>query len=491
MSGIFAGFWLSDTRHLKPQIETLIAKQTGYTAQLVGDLGWQWQPPLQLHAGKVELRGKDDHIVIDRVALSVDIAALWRDIHSWRIEELSMTDLVRTSGTQTQRLSSIIIRELSWDRPAEFSLNGEFQTDVESEPTPVTAAGRVRYQPAKQDVAQQLVLNDVNITSPNVTAMCQVQVNLLTSVRPLTPSETTELIPTDALLRHGLLGDCLISRLAVNGHVFMNTHVTISNVDGQANVNLENTDFFGGQLSVDTTIDARQAPIAWTIRPELESVNSQPLLVWLNQRVEWVAPLTLTSLIKMSGNSRMELAQSIKADSRFNGEPGAISVSTFKDQLRRFMQPLGQSDALATWPDELQYEDFSGHWRIDGIEHQLEVALDHVSVSARGTYRYSDDELDMPLTLTIGEPAAGAYFSVDPVLQNTPIPFQCTGSRRSPSCKLQEDAIQQLITRALNPNDESGLRRKLEEKIEKSVPAEYQDAARGLLELLGRALRDD
>jgi hypothetical protein len=97
----------------------------------------------------------------------------------------------------------------------------------------------------------------------------------------------------------------------------------------------------------------------------------------------------------------------------------------------------------------------------------------------------------MLLNVTVHEPPEGSPFNVNPLLQGTPIPVRCTGSSAEPTCRLEEDAVQQLVARALTQGDESGLRRKLEEKIDEEVPEEYRDAARGLLDLLGRALEDN
>ena len=51
--------------------------------------------------------------------------------------------------------------------------------------------------------------------------------------------------------------------------------------------------------------------------------------------------------------------------------------------------------------------------------------------------------------------------------------------------------MQQMISKALIEGDQSGLRRKLEKKIDENVPEEYRETARGILDLLGRSLEKE
>ena len=113
-----------------------------------------------------------------------------------------------------------------------------------------------------------------------------------------------------------------------------------------------------------------------------------------------------------------------------------------------------------------------------------------MSVEAEGEYHYFDDGLNMLGHVTLHEPAPDSPFRINPLLQDTPIPIRCKGPSSDPKCRLDEKASQQIIARAL-ADDESGMRRKLEEKIDEKVPEEYREAARSLLDLLGRSLEED
>ena len=147
-----------------------------------------------------------------------------------------------------------------------------------------------------------------------------------------------------------------------------------------------------------------------------------------------------------------------------------------------------RSEEVAGWPDLWDYQEFTGRWNIAGPVHDLKFALDNMSVDANGNYDYKTDALDMLAQVTINEAPENSPFRINPLLQGTPIPVRCTGPSADPKCRVDQDAAQNIIARALQSNDDSGLRRKLEDKIEEDVPEEYRETARGILDLLGRAL---
>jgi len=147
-----------------------------------------------------------------------------------------------------------------------------------------------------------------------------------------------------------------------------------------------------------------------------------------------------------------------------------------------------QSDRAADWPDLWDYEQFSGRWNIDGAIHSLKFALDNMSVDANGEYDYLTDTIDMLANVTVNEAPETSPFQINPLLQGTPIPIRCTGAVDDPTCELDRNAAQNTVAKALQSGDDSGLRRKIEQKIEEDVPEEYRETARGLLDILGRAL---
>jgi len=212
---------------------------------------------------------------------------------------------------------------------------------------------------------------------------------------------------------------------------------------------------------------------------------------WTEQRLQWIAPVAFNSTIKMQGNSEAELAGSVHANSEFDGGQGQINISTIKAQLMQLALLAGKADEVSDWPDMWDYQEFTGRWNIAGPAHDLKFAIDNMSVDANGEIDYLADTMDLLAEVTLHEAAENSPFKINPLLQGTAIPVRCQGSAASPTCKLDDHAAKSLMARALQRDDESGLRHKLEEKIDEEVPEEYRDTARELLDLLGRALEGD
>ena len=81
-------------------------------------------------------------------------------------------------------------------------------------------------------------------------------------------------------------------------------------------------------------------------------------------------------------------------------------------------------------------------------------------------------------------------FDVNPLLIGIPIPLNCKGTLESPTCRVDTDAARRIVATVLADEQGSELRAKIEEKIDEDVPEEYRDAARNLLDIFGRSLKE-
>ena len=287
---------------------------------------------------------------------------------------------------------------------------------------------------------------------------------------------------------HDLIADCDLARLTVGTETFQQASLRTTNTAGRHNSFLEVKDFLGGSLVTEVDINLTETPIRWTVLPEMDQVDSKRLIEWRNSNVHWIANFALTSDMELRGNTREALAESVRASSDFNGGQGEIDITAIKQQLAQLAALTRRTDEVASWPDTWAYEEFIGNWRVNGRNQELELKLDNMLIEADGTIDWLTDEVDLLANVTFGEPREGSPYRVNPLLQDTPLPMRCRGPAADIKCRLDSDATQRLIARALQQDDDTGLRRKLEEKIDEEVPEEYRDAARGLLDLLGRAL---
>ena len=262
----------------------------------------------------------------------------------------------------------------------------------------------------------------------------------------------------------------------------------LTNANENLNVYLETPKFFNGEAIVEVDVDLRADPLRWVVRPELTEVDSKRFLEWRNQSVNWVALFAVMGTAEFSGNSEAELYRTLQADHEFDGGQGQLDITLLKQQLAQIALLTKRGESVNDWPNEWNYETLVGRWETRGQNQAISFTLDNLAIEADGIADYAEQTVDLLANVTISPPPPGSPLSVNPLLENTPIPLRCRGPYEDIKCKVDDDAAQRLVARALQRGDDSGLRQKLEEKIEEEVPEEYREAARGLLDLLGRAL---
>lgn len=486
---IGAFFYLQDANRLKPEIEQLISEQSGYATRINGDVSWSLLPPLSLKVAEVELTRDEEQISAGMLKLNMDLSAMWNDINQWKVTELTLFDaLYKADGAVTQ-LNKFDVKDFRLGEPAQVFADLVYTSAPEAEPIAARINGWVTYTPPAADQAQRIIIKDVQFESDMATGVCQAQA----TDNPLTPAKLPvagkdDLLPLAALLSYNFSADCNLSELVLGTETFKQSRVDITNTAARLNVMLNVADFLGGTLQSDIDIDAAKPTPVWTILPEVSNVDSQRLINWTDQRMQWIAAIALNSKVTLRGNTEAQLMNSVKAATDFDGGQGQLNISKIKAQLTQIAALTRQTDRAATWPDLWDYEQFTGRWNIDGAIHSLQFALDNMSVDANGKYDYLTDTIDMLANVTINEAPETSPFQINPLLQGTPIPIRCTGASDNPTCKLDRNAAQQVVAKALQSGDDSGLRSKLEQKIEEDVPEEYRETARGLLDILGRAL---
>ncbi len=486
---IGAYFYLQDANRLKPEIERLISEQSGYTTRINGNVSWSLIPPLSLNIADVNLSRTDEDIAAGMLQLNVDLSAMWNDINQWRVTELTLLDTTYAADGASTLLNKLEVKDFRLGEPAEVFADIVHTSEAGAEPLAARLKGFVTYTPATASQPQRILLKDGRITSEMATGVCQAEA----TDNPLAPAKLPvegkdDLLPIATLLSYNFSADCNLSELVMGEETFTNSRVDITNTAGRLNVMLNIADFLGGSLASDIDVDATKPAPIWTILPEVSNVDSQRLIDWADQRMQWIAPIALNSKLTMRGNTEQQLLASVKAATEFNGGQGQLNISKIKAQLMQIAALTRQTDRASTWPDIWNYEQFTGRWNIDGALHSLQFALDHMSVDANGKYDYAADTIDMLANVTVNAAPENNPFTINPLLEGTPIPIRCTGAAADPTCQLDRNAAQNIVAKALQSGDDSGLRKKLEQKIDEEVPEEYRDTARGLLDILGRAL---
>lgn len=485
-------YWLQDANQFKPDIEALIAEHSDVKIQINGDLSWQLWPPLTLQVENITAVQSGTDIAAARLDLKVDLSAMWQDVNAWKVTSLNLRDVTVTDGSATTKVDYFILTNFKPGEPAQFTLDLEHTIATSETPTTAALAGELTFFPGSQQSPQRLSFVDTAITSNHAEGVCQADLTERMNAPTEFPPETPEdLLPIATLASYNATIECQLDALHVTTETFTNTALNLTNVDGQTSTHAEVPDFFGGSLIVDADIDTTSLPAQWTILPEMQNVDSQQLIDWTDQTLTWAAPLALTSTITMQGNTEVELIESVRAQAEFDGGQGLIDLSKIKQQLSRLALLTQRSDQVANWPDVLNYESMTGRLNIEGDQHRLSFDVDNLSVTANGPIDYLADSVDLLAYVTVSEPIADSPITINEWFIDTPIPMRCRGTSSDPECRLDNDAAKSIVASALRRGNESGLRRKLEDKIEEDVPDEYKETARSLLDLLGRSLEPD
>ncbi len=485
---VAGAYWIQDANRLKSELEALIAENSEYTAKINGDIKWALFPPLELKIEDLSLQRPGETINAN-VELKMDLSAMWEDLDSWQVSELHLVDTVLVQDDATTTINRFQLLDFQINQPAEFLLDASYKASADEPPIAAVLAGTLAYYPETASTPQRITLTDTTVYADMVEGVCNADLSEVQNPPAAPgPASDDDLLPLAVLLSYNVGAECQLSKLTLEEETFHDVTVEITNIDGLLNLLIDVKDFLGGTLLTDIDIDVTQNPAAWTVLPDINNVDSQRLMDWTDQNMQWIAPIAFNSSIKMRGNSPAELINSVQAQSEFDGGQGQINIAKIKRQLMQIAMISGQASEVSQWPDLWDYENFTGLWRIDGAAHFLKFTLDNMSIDAEGTIDYAADTLDMLAQVTVFEAPEASPFSINPLLQGTPIPVRCTGPTADPKCRLEQGAAQNLIARALQRDDESGLRQKLEEKIEEDVPEEYRETARSLLDLLGRAL---
>jgi hypothetical protein len=485
-----AWFFLSDPNRFKPQIEGFIEEQSGIKVDLGVDLSWKLFPPLALSASGVS--AEYEGTVYELAAMQVDVDLMSvvrnRDINQWEVTALTLADLEIAQEDSLTHVETFRIDNFQPGRPSPFSARLTQRTGEEP-PLPLKVNGMIAADPQTRTLA----LTSTRFETDAASGTCNLDANLKDPAAaganiPEDPEEA--LIPVSIWRTVDWQGTCDLDRLVLLEETFDRAAVSLNNRGGNSTTKLEIPDFFDGSAAATVDINASADPVRWRIEPDLARADSTELMAWLNQRLKWIAPLAYSGEIRMTGNTTEDLIRSVQGTTNFDGGQGRIDIAQIKQPLLGLANLFQEGERIAAWPDLWNYERLIGEWNIDGIRHELDLALDNLTAGFRGTYDPLTDALNMNVEFLFEDNPDLHSFDVNPVLVGLPIPLTCTGSLEAPACKVNAEATRNLVAAVLTSEQGSAARAQIDQAIDEKVPEEYREAARGLLDILGESLKE-
>jgi hypothetical protein len=410
----------------------------------------------------------------------------------WQLRHVRVTDgkiHYRADAQYDLMITHFDLVDVAPSRPIGFSTQARLSDASQSWDIDANGVITVAADP-KPTLTFELELAELVIPadSSHAARAVGVPIGFLVATAAAVIADDPPILPLQGMRDVNWQGSLVIDRVLYETDTFEDVRFTTSNTDGMLRNAASIPEFFGGTANLQFDIDARTDRPRWTVRPDLTGIDSKALLESLDNDLVWRAPMLLQGELEMIGNRRSELIASIKGDMKFDGGKGEIDIRTLKQPLLGLAKLFNRTRYIATWPNTLGYQYFVGDWHVDGIRHRIRMTLDNVSIASEGTYDPATERLDMLTTLTFDGNAQYQSLAINPELMDIPIPMRCTGNLDDPRCRLDEQQSKRMVATVLRSSANSQTRAELEKKIDKEVPEEYRDRARGLLDKLGRML---
>ncbi|MEM7101251.1 MAG: AsmA family protein [Pseudomonadota bacterium] len=493
-----AYIWSQDTDRVKQELETVLNDHSAYQVDLQGDIQWQLLPFYLKVEDIVAIESETPEgqkISVKTIEVSLNTSAMWRSVDTWQIDSVTLGGVTLTQGEAVTRFNRLEFVDLKLDAPikisAEFNHNNPPGEEVSG-----SLKGFATYTEATADSGALLTLTDLHVETNIAQALCQIDA-LQTDGQTISTANLPDdaILPLDTLMGYDFSAECDLSNFIYAGLTAAQARLEMTNTADQLDLLLSSDDFYQGMVNLEVNVDYAQQDRAsvlqdpkWAVHSTITKLQIEDLLAAQQRPIRWEGPVSIDSTLTLTGNTQAQLQASVAGTTELSSESGRIDISKIKHQLQRLAILINKPEEVERWPDQWPYELMQGRWRIQAQDQQFNLALDNMSIKGDGTYAIAEDTLDIRAQVTVHQPQQESEFTINPLLVDTPIPVRCTGPGADPKCRLDERAGQSLIAQALSKDSDTGVRRKLEEKIDEKVPEEYRDLAKDLLDLLGRSL---
>ena len=487
--GIAGYIYFSDDDRYKTDLEAYLTEVSGYQISINGDINWQIRPSLGLSAENIDAIGASERINIGKLTLNAQIGNLFAALESWQVDSF-----VLQNATLESQGSQMILRklELSDFRPNEaspFELDlGYVAPSADATSEDLNLAGLLTFTALDSaDSAQRarVRFTDTTLTSSYAAGLCNGEITD-NNVQGSTKSTDNDLLPVDSILAFDADFSCDLSGIIAGEYKFKSGQLKLNQTAGKSKVFLSIADFFGGKFQSATSIDVNASPITWDISFNGNDIDSRKLAALTDSKLNWQAPLTVQGQLKLLGNTEGALAKSIVGSANLDGGQGSIDISQIKKALILINQLANTGELMNELPDQLQYNNLTAAWTIQGEANTLIVDLDNLQANASGSIAFLDDNLSLAGKAVVQTPKPGQQIKLTPALMNTAIPFDCKGKIAEPTCRPDTQAVGKILLQILKNSQQDKVKEKLDDVIEEQVPEQLKEAAKQLLNLFGK-----
>lgn len=307
---------------------------------------------------------------------------------------------------------------------------------------------------------------------------------------PAAPAPPATALPIELLSSMNIQGRHSIESLAAAGLTFTGINVGLNVVNGVLRLDVQPVGFYDGQITSTLNFDTRQTPPSLTNISSLRNVNLAALAQGLPAANFAEGRFNLEAVHTLRGSTVSQLRDTISGTSSFSIADSAIDIGMLKQVLSSIsvLSPAGTGDMAQQWPDVVRFSNLVGHLILDqGLDQnqQLSVTLDNVDIAANGGVDVSAGSFNYNVLLTVFGPPAVQTVPVTELYQGIEWPVLCNATFAtdiSQYCGPDFGKVRDLFLQI----SRNQVQRRAQDAVTDQVPADLQDAARGLLDQLLR-----
>ena len=327
------------------------------------------------------------------------------------------------------------------------------------------------------------------------------------SQEPARASQGAELIPLELLRRFNIKLVARAEQLKLDSWDLQSVKVEVNNNTKQLEA-LASAQGLDGKLLASMTTDLSGVASSH-LTLTTNGISASQLMKGLSGKLQTSSELTF------AGSRLGELTDTLTGKSTFNITDGKLDVRPIKRMALAIDTARGKRSSLSDWPDQLPFKRITGqHYFAKGTRsNQVFMAdLSNLAIQGQGGFDLTADTLDYRISIQLQQTDEGA-FKVSDELAGIRWPLVCQGkisasplnpfperSRREPNhspqaktsdspldlCFGREGAIATLVSELIRQSIKRQDRQRLDEFIEHSLPQEYREPGKKLLDKLRR-----
>ncbi|QNQ97197.1 cell envelope biogenesis protein AsmA [Pseudomonas oryzihabitans] len=295
------------------------------------------------------------------------------------------------------------------------------------------------------------------------------------------------LLPVERLRSLDAEVDLGLQHLTLNRLPFEGASLKARAADGQLQLSALEGELFGGRFEANGALDVRGAQPQLIARERIKGVPVERILQAQGQKPPVEGQLDLDADLRSSGASQRTLIDNLGGTARFALRNGQLIDANVESQLCQGIALLNRKPLeLPHAGQNTPFRQLSGSLSIvNGVarNQDLSVSVPGLAVKGAGDIDLRTLGLDYRLGITVqGDTNAAS----DPGCQvgeryaDIEWPLQCRGPLElgAKACRLDREAMGQIVARAAG----NRLNEKIEEKLGDKISPDIQNAIRGLLQ---------